>query len=69
MYARVDGQPDLVRDEDGVIQNVNQDEFQAYINRRKAVMESRGRIDMLEREVGEIKNNIDLILKLLQDRK
>lgn len=69
MFARVDGQPDLVRTEDGVIQNINQDEYQAYVARRRAVMESRGRIDNLEREVGEIKNNIALILQLLQDRK
>lgn len=66
---RVEGEPDLVRTANGTIQNINQDEYQAYIAKRKSIIEQRNRMDRLEHEVADIRNNLSIIMQLLLEKK
>jgi hypothetical protein len=66
---RVQDEPDLVRAPDGTIQNINQTEYQAYIARRKSVMETKNRLDNLEKDMSGIKDSLATILQLLTERK
>jgi hypothetical protein len=66
---KVEGEPDLVRTSNGVIQNINQNEYQAYMAKRRAIVEQRDRMQRLEQEVAEMKNSIATILNLLLEKK
>lgn len=66
---RVEGEPDLVRTANGTIQNINQNEYQAYIAKRQTIVEQRNRMKRLEDEVAEMKNSLATILNLLLERK
>ena len=56
----------LFRDSNGVIHNVDKEGYNAYINHRNNILKERERIESLETDVSDIKNSIQLILKLLQ---
>lgn len=66
---KVEGEPDLARAPNGTIQNINQNEYQAYVAKRKAIIEQRNRMERLEQEVAEMKNSIATILQLLLEKK
>ena len=65
--ARVVDEPDLVRDANGIIQNINEDDFHKFIAQRQLKEQELKRINDLETDVAEIKSSLNLILKLLQD--
>lgn len=67
IMARVVDEPDLVRDSNGIIQNVNEDDFHRFIAQRQQKEQELNRIQKLESDVSEMKSNLNLILKLLQD--
>lgn len=69
MFMRVKDEPDLVRDQNGTIQNINQNEYEAYMAKRRAVADQRNRMNELENRVASMENNIAMILQLLRDRK
>lgn len=69
MLAKVLGEPDLFRDENGVIHNKNTDDFRAYIARRNTAQETKKRIDNLEKQNAELNDKLDLILQMLRDKK
>lgn len=66
---RVKDEPDLARSPDGTIQNINQNEYHAYIAKRRAVMETKNRLDRLDSDVTQIKDTLSMILQLLNERK
>ena len=66
---RVKDEPDLVRTPTGTIQNINNDEYRAFISKRRATLETKERLEKLETENKEINQKLDLILSLLKDRK
>lgn len=66
---RVEGEPDLVRTPQGIIQNVNQDSYQAYIAKRKSMAEQKTKIEKLESDVAEMKTTLATILQLLTEKK
>ncbi len=63
---KIEGEPDLIKDHNGVIQNINENEFHAFITRRAKVQEDKNRIDKLEQDNAEIKNTLAVILSLLK---
>lgn len=68
-HLRVEGEPDLVRLPNGTIQNNNQNEYQTYIAKRRAIQEQRERVEKLEADVSVMKANIAMILQLLMEKK
>lgn len=58
----------LYRGKYGVIHNTNEEEYQAYIASRQRQLDEKARLENLEKDVTEMKQSLDLILKLLQDK-
>lgn len=67
MY-KVIGEPDLMRDDNGVLHNVNTNDYRSYIAKRNAALEDKQRIDRLEKETTEIKETLSAILQILRDK-
>jgi uncharacterized protein (UPF0335 family) len=68
MY-KVTGEPHLIKDNIGIVQNNNNTEYQAYIAKRNAALQNSARIERLEQENSEIKEALSEILKLLKASK
>jgi hypothetical protein len=66
---RVEGEPDLIKSDAGIVQNVNHTEYWAFVNKRKSIQESNKRMDLLEQDNREIKNSLAMIIKMLGDKK
>lgn len=64
---RVKDEPTLARTEAHVIENIDQEAYRAYIARRKAVLDTKTRLDKLEQDNAEIKSTLNAILQLLRD--
>jgi hypothetical protein len=64
---RVKDEPTLARTEAHVIENIDQEAYQAYVARRRAVLDTKQRLDKLEQDTAEIKNTLGAILQLLRD--
>lgn len=67
MHYKVEGEPNLIKRADGVVLNTNDAEYEAFIARRNAALETKNRLDKLEKDNGEIKDTLKLILQLLRD--
>lgn len=65
---RVMGEPDLARDENGVIHNTNQGDFHSFLAKRQAALRNKERIDKLEKDTAEIKDTLSLILQMLKEK-
>lgn len=68
MY-RVVGEPNLVRDEQGVLHNVNIQDYRSFITQRQNALDNKRRIENLEMTQKDMSNKLDLILQLLKDNK
>lgn len=68
MHYKVEGEPDLIRDETGTIQNNNQDAYRVYIARRDAATANVRRIEQLEQDTSEIKQSMSEILAILRNK-
>ena len=68
MY-KVTGEPDLIKDQNGVVQNNNSNDYHAYVAKRNAVLHNSKRIEKLEQDNSEIKETLSEILKLLRASK
>lgn len=66
---KVKDEPDLARDDKGIIQNVNTSAYHDFISRRNKINQDRDRITKLEQDTEEIKGSIAQILKLLMESK
>jgi hypothetical protein len=66
---RVKDEPDLVRTQSGAIQNVNNDGYRTFIMKRRAALETKERLEKLEKENKCINDKLDAILQLLKDKK
>lgn len=62
---KVANEPDLARDHKGIIHNTNRDEYNLYMDRKKAILRDRQRIERLEMDNAEIKESLAIILQLL----
>lgn len=66
-YLKVEGFNNLVRDPNtNSIINTNMSEYQQYITRRNIKSEENEKLDSLENEVTNIKNDLDEIKTLLR---
>lgn len=63
---KVKDEPDLMRDNKGVIQNVNTNAYREYIHKRDIIIKDRERISALEKDTREIKDSLAQIIKLLK---
>ena len=67
MY-KIEGNADLARDpQTNSIINVNTLEYEQYIKRREVKSEGQQKVDNIENEVANIKNDIDEIKFLLKE--
>lgn len=67
MY-KIEGNADLARDpQTNSIINVNTLEYEQYIKRREVKSESQQKVDNIETEVANIKNDVDEIKFLLKE--
>jgi hypothetical protein len=66
---RVKDQPHLVRTEANVIENIDQEAYQAYMARRRAVSDTKTRLDKLEQDTTDIKETLNAILQYLKNNK
>ena len=66
---KVKDEPDLARDSNGVIQNINTNAYHEYIARRQKLTADADRLTALEKDNVEIKNSLAQILKLLMGEK
>jgi hypothetical protein len=67
MY-KIEGNADLARDpQTNSIINVNTLEYEQYIKRREVKNESQQKVDNIETEVANIKNDVDEIKFLLKE--
>lgn len=64
---RVKDEPDLVRVHAGMIQNVNHDEYRSFIAKRRSVLDTKERLEKLERDSQDMNSKLDLILQLMKD--
>lgn len=63
-HTRVDGHEELIRDEKTqAIINTDVDGYNAYVSRRKRLVDDRNKVENLENEISELKN---LIGKLIE---
>lgn len=69
MLAKVVDEPDLIRDDRGVVHNSNVSAHRAYIAKRNAAIANEKRIEKLEIANLELSQKLDLILQLLKDKK
>jgi hypothetical protein len=67
-YSKIDGHSDLLRDSNtNSIINTNLSEYEQYIARREAKEQKNLKIQSIEDEVANIKNDIDEIKFLLKE--
>ena len=67
-YSKVDGHPDLIRDEGTkAILNTNMNEYNKYMSMKKSKEMEVARIKNLESDVTSIKNDLDEIKNLLRN--
>ena len=67
-YYNVDGHADLARDpETNSIINTNMIEYQEYLNRRSIKTDENQKVQTIEEEVYNIKNDISEIKSLLKE--
>jgi len=64
-YTRVDGHPDLVRNTNGVILNVNTSEVNQARRRKKVWREQQEQIQSLANDVDQLKK---MLMKLVEDK-
>jgi len=64
-YTKVDGHPDLVRSNVGVILNVNSNEATLARRRKKVWREQQAQIESLASDVDQIKK---MLMKLVEDK-
>lgn len=63
----VEGEKDLFRDpKTNAIINTNQSDYLSYINSRKMRQNEKNKIDILEKDVNSIKNDLNEIKSLLR---
>ena len=62
---KVKDEPDLIRDSNNVIQNINTNAYHDFIARRNKINQDSDRIIALEKDNAEIKDSLAQILKLL----
>ena len=63
----VEGEKDLFRDpRTNAIINTNQSDYLSYINNRKIRQNEKNKIDILEKDVNSIKNDLNEIKSLLR---
>lgn len=63
----VEGEKDLFRDpRTNAIINTNQSDYLSYINSRKIRQNEKNKIDILEKDVNSIKNDLNEIKSLLR---
>lgn len=63
----VEGEKDLFRDpRTNAIINTNQSDYLSYINNRKMRQNEKNKIDILEKDVNSIKNDLNEIKSLLR---
>lgn len=63
----VEGEKDLFRDpKTNAIINTNQSDYLSYINGRKMRQNEKNKIDILEKDVNSIKNDLNEIKSLLR---
>ncbi len=63
----VEGEKDLFRDpRTNAIINTNQSDYLTYINNRKMRQNEKNKIDILEKDVNSIKNDLNEIKSLLR---
>lgn len=63
----VEGEKDLFRDpRTNAIINTNQSDYLSYINSRKMRQNEKNKIDILEKDVNSIKNDLNEIKSLLR---
>tara|TARA_B100002019_G_scaffold66910_1_gene57468 strand:+ start:15 stop:239 length:225 start_codon:yes stop_codon:yes gene_type:complete len=63
----VEGEKDLFRDpKTNAIINTNQSDYLSYINNRKMRQNEKNKIDILEKDVNSIKNDLNEIKSLLR---
>ena len=63
----VEGEKDLFRDpKTNAIINTNQSDYLTYINSRKIRQNEKNKIDILEKDVNSIKNDLNEIKSLLR---
>ncbi len=63
----VEGEKDLFRDpKTNAIINTNQSDYLSYINSRKIRQNEKNKIDILEKDVNSIKNDLNEIKSLLR---
>jgi len=64
--VKVKNEPHLYRDEvSNAIINTNKQEYESYLNNKKRRKVENGRIDNIEKELDDIKSNINEIKNLL----
>lgn len=66
---RVKGEPHLVRTEANVIENIDQDAYQAYMTRKRAANDTKQRLDNLEASVKGIEDKLGVLLNYLTNQK
>lgn len=65
---KVKDEPDLVRQPNGTIQNTNTAAYQAFVAKRKAVLDNESRLLAIEKDNAEIKASLSHIIQLLLDK-
>ena len=66
-FTKIDGHPDLIRDEKtNSIINTNEAEYSKYLCATKNKIQEQKRVELVERELDTIKNEINEVKHLLQ---
>tara|TARA_R100000008_G_scaffold5252_1_gene3210 strand:- start:1498 stop:1722 length:225 start_codon:yes stop_codon:yes gene_type:complete len=67
-YIKVEGRPDLCRDDQTqAIVNTDASSYNAYMSRIKAINEEKEKNHQMERDLSEVKSDIDEIKSLLTE--
>lgn len=67
LFSKVEGNSNLVREnQTGAIINVNNSEYQSYINNCRKILSERKKHESIEEELNNIKNDINEIKDLLR---
>lgn len=66
-FAKIEGQPDLVRDtKNNSIINTNSEEYNNYLATTKIKQEEKTRVEVIENDLNNIKDEINQVKCLLQ---
>lgn len=69
MFVKVKDNQELLRDNDSkAIVNSDREAYEKYIAKKKQNDQTEERLSALESDINNIKSNMDLILKLLQEK-